>query len=144
MSLYSRYATNKQAESEGVALNFPDGVIFTVRSTDSDRVREIESRWMKRNRQAIMASGGIMSPALQDDKDLTILVDGILVGWQKVTDAEGKPLEFTRENARKLMGDLRELRKELLYLAGMGETFRASELQEAVGNSPAPLTPTSA
>ena len=143
MSLYARYATNKKAETEGVTLTFPDGIKFTIRSTESDRVREVESRWMKRNRQTIMASGGIMPPAMQDDKDITLLVDGIIVGWEGVTGPDGQLLEFTRENAKKLVTDLRELRKELLYLAGLGETFRAEALREAVGNSPAPSAPIS-
>lgn len=144
MSLYKRYQTDVNAEEQGITLEFGDNVKVVVRSTDSNTVRALESKWMKRNRQAIMANNGILPPELQDDKEIFLASEGVILNWSNVTGPDGKELPYSKANAKKVMTDLREFRRELMYLAGLAETFRRQEMEEAAGNSAAPSTPTSA
>lgn len=135
MNLYNRFKTNQQAETEGTWLNFGDGLRVKVRSTDSTVVREYQAKLFKKNRQALSANGGILPPAVQDEMDVELLTNVVIVGWEKVTDETGKELEFNRANVAKVLRDLREFRKEIQYLAGLGETFRDAGFEEQLGNS---------
>lgn len=135
MNLYNRFKTNQQAETEGTWLNFGDGLRVKVRSTDSTVVREYQAKLFKKNRQALSANGGILPPAVQDEMDVELLTNVVIVGWEKVTDETGKELEFNRMNVAKVLRDLREFRKEIQYLAGLGETFRDAGFEEQLGNS---------
>jgi hypothetical protein len=134
-NIYNRFRTNAQAETEGTWLNFGDGLRVKVRSTDATVVREYQAKLFKKNRQALSANGGILPPAVQDELDVDLLASVVIVGWEGVTDDKGQALEFNRANAVKVLRDLREFRKEIQYLAGLGETFRDAGFDEQLGNS---------
>lgn len=134
-SMYKRWATDVKAESEGVELDFGQDVFVTVRSMDSPEVREFQAKLARKQRQSILANGGILPPSIADKAEIQILANAVVVAWRGVTDEEGNALPFSVENAVKVFTDLREFRKEVLTLASIGETFRKAELDAMRGNS---------
>jgi acyl carrier protein phosphodiesterase len=65
--------------------------------------------------------------------NIECFVDHCLLRWENITDREGKPLLFTKENAIKLLLDLPELYTALSEQAGDVESFR--EVEEIAGKS---------
>jgi hypothetical protein len=62
-------------------------------------------------------------------------VETVLLGWESVTGPDGKPLEFSKENAVKLFTDLPDLFKDIRETAEDMTLFKL-ELDEAdAGNS---------
>lgn len=141
MNLYARYETDTVAEAEGVNIDFGDGVSVRVRSTDSVKVRESQNRLTKKHRQAIIANGGLLPPALADSIEVEILSTAIVIDWKGVSDRDGKELPFTPANARVVFADLREFRKEVYQMASSAETFRKAAFEAVKGNSSEPSEP---
>lgn len=149
-TLYRKFKTDPEAEREGQWVTIDtteDGrpIRFRIRSADSDKVRKVANDLAKKNRGKFIAAGSQLTPELEDSTTIEILVQGIVVTWENVDAEDGSLLPYSKENARKLFTDLRELRKELNVLAATAETFRARELvEEMAGNSSAPSAPVSA
>lgn len=136
MSLYARYKTDEELEKVGVWVPFPDGVEFMIRSTDSPAVKDVERRWYKKNRHIVLSSQGQLPDEAETDRDVSLAV-AALRDWKNVTNEHGEPMIYSVANATKLFRDLKELRKEVLSIAGNMETFRRQEVEAIKGNSSA-------
>lgn len=59
---------------------------------------------------------------------------GIIKGWENVQDRDGRPMEYTRENAVKLLTDLPELFYEIEIFAKNVDNFRRERLEDVAKN----------
>jgi len=75
---------------------------------------------------------------LSDDlaKKITkeVFVSTVLLGWKNVTDAEGKDLPFSKENALKLFHDLPDLYEDLVRQSNNANTFKDAEMEVEAKN----------
>jgi len=136
-NLHKIFATDTQAEQEGREVEVTDGVHFRVRSQNSDRVRKWSSRRSKKNRKYLVGNGEIPIK-VQDEDEISMVCEVLVVGWRGVKDAEGKDIAYSTEACRKLMTELPPLRRQIILLSALEETFRKEETEAIVGNSPTP------
>ncbi len=67
-----------------------------------------------------------------------VYADAVIIGWDNVTDRDGNPLEFTKDNFVQLMADLPTLWRAIRTEAANHENFLKAQAQQegkAVGNS---------
>ncbi len=134
MNLYQKFETNKNLEVEGAWLSLSEETGFLVaRAGGSNRKHaELMAAKTKPYRHQIQ------NDSLPDSKYKKIViesfVDACLKDWRGVSDKEGKPLLFTRENAIKLFTDLPDLFSTLYNYASEASTFREQQVEE-LGNS---------
>lgn len=132
-NLYKLYKTDPVLEREGVDFRFDDAILRIARAGGANTkfVRALAEK-TKHLRRAIELD------ALDDSEGTQILrevfVDTILVGWEGVKDEEGNPLEFTRDNAIKLLTDLPDLMKDLQQFASSIANYRRERVNDAIKN----------
>lgn len=114
MSIYSAFETDASLETGGVWIDYgPDGRFRVARAGGANKnFTKKFQRLMKPHRRAIQAE------ALQDEAAMSIMVevfvDTVLLGWERVTDREGKNLAYSKTAAKKLFADLPELFQDLM------------------------------
>lgn len=134
MSLYKMFQTNAKAETEGVTLDYGEGVkIRIARAGGGNKayLRAVETFARKHRRQ-------IQLDALSEELGRKILQEivatTIILGWEGVTDREGKPMAFTKDNALKLFSDLPDLFTDVYQQAQNAALFREHVMEEDAKN----------
>lgn len=141
MGLYQRYQTDRTLEQDGAWVDFGDGVRLRVLSESTPKLRTLRNALRKKYRQHLTT---LDVPAQIEDAMQVEQAAAAVVDWEGVTDAGGAALTYSPDAARRIMTDLRELRKDVLYACANAETFRPAEVAEAMGKTSAPpLTPLS-
>lgn len=144
VSIWDQYGTDAQLEEDGTAVEFLPGVVITIRSDASQRVREHENATMRRQKALIARNGGFLPPAVVDANEISLLATVGVVSWEGVTDRDGADIPCTEENVRKIMTALPHLRRDVRSAMRMSETFRRQAVEDIRGNSSAPSKKSSA
>lgn len=136
-SPYAMYSSDKNLEAKGIWLDFGAFRIRVARAGGSNQKFKIALEQKLRPHQLQIKAG-----TMDNDLALRLLAEAyaeaIVLDWENVTDAAGKPMAFTEENVVKLFTDLPELFNEVQEQAGKLSNFRALEQEEAaqeVGNA---------
>lgn len=139
MSLYNQFATNKEAEVEGVEVQYganADGSIPSFRISRMSKVNKKYTKALERatrpHRRAIELE--TMNNDLAERLFMGVFVDTVLLGWNNVQDRDGNNIAFNRENALKLFEDLPELYDDLQEKAKKASLFREESLEGEAGN----------
>lgn len=121
---YALFGTNKDLESgKGVDLVYPGFTITIHRAGGSNRnYANALQRNLKPHRQRY--ERGLLDEETQKEIVMKSFVEGVVVGWRGVTDAAGKTMVFTPENAIKLFTDLPDLYNDVKAQADDAATFR--------------------
>jgi len=129
MGIYGKFETDETLETEGILLDYGDGVkIRIARAGGSNRacVKAFERVHRKFRRQ-------IQLETLSDEIGARLLrevyADTVVLGWEGVEDRDGNPLAFSRENCLKVLEDLPDLFRDIREAAENAALFRA-ELRE--------------
>ena len=133
MNIYELLETDQVAEEKGIWIDISDGVRIKIASTESKRYREKVTQLLKPYRK-ILQAGGRVPDAKQEQITVDSIVDGLLLDWEGVSDREGAILEYNRENARKVVGELKRLRDIVLEVASEAEVFNKRVIEEAAKN----------
>jgi hypothetical protein len=132
---YAAYKTDEKREREGVLLDMGDAGKFRIARAGGAN-SNFQRRLMalsKPYRRAIQT--GNIDPKIADRVLVEAYVETVLLGWESVTGPDGKPLEYSKENAVKLFTDLPDLFKDIRETAEDMTLFKL-ELDEAdAGNS---------
>lgn len=133
-TLYSLFKTDSNKENgEGIQLDYGVAKIMIHRAGGSNRK-------YKKAYQALLAEHGRSLEAdaiAEEDSERLyagLYADTVITGWEGVTDATGKPLEFTRDNVVKLLLDLPELFFDIRKAALDVALFKNKEKQTDLGN----------
>lgn len=135
MSLYQRYRVDESLEKAGAWVDFGEGIQFRLLGENSPRLRGLRGTLRKKYRQYLVS---IDVPQHIEDAMQIEQATAAIVDWRGVTDEAGAGLAYSPEAARKLMTDLRELRKDVLFASGSVDTFRPAEVVEALGKASSP------
>jgi hypothetical protein len=137
MGIYDRFKTDKNAEVNGVDLDFGDGVVLRVAraSHTNPKFKKIASE--------VMGNDLTMNLKKGDSEELfskmrLVYAKSIVLGWEGITDEEGNTLEFTVENAIKVFSDLPDFFMTVVEFASEAESFNAKKIEaykESLGNS---------
>jgi hypothetical protein len=130
MSLYKKFATDTSLEKEGVLLQYGENshgkaiCIRVARAGGSNKryLERLEQRFkpLRRQVQNETIERGLMETIIRQ-----VFAETVVLGWENVEDAEGKPLPFTRENCLKLFDDLPDLFADIKESAESIALFRA-------------------
>lgn len=146
MSLTKQFATNKEAEIEGVEVTFSpneDGTVptFVVSRASRSNPRYLKAleRLTKPHRRAIELK--TLSREMSEDIFRQVFVDGNMMAWENVplSDVTGEEKDtgyapFSRANAIALLTRLPDLYDELQAAASDASRFRNEILEEEAGN----------
>lgn len=139
MSIYETFRTNKKAEREGVWRNFPANKDGTIPGFKLARMSSNNPEYVKRveaiNRQfKTEITLDILTEEQAKGPWLDAFVDTILIEWRNIQTPEGVVIEYTHDNAKKLMEDLPDLFTLLREDATKLSTFRDAEIETNAGN----------
>lgn len=125
MSLYKIFETDKNIEVDGVWLEYDEGVKIRVARAGGANKRYLKAmeKLFRKHRKAIQLD------TLPEEKARVLMrevyVDTVILGWEGVTDKEGNPMSFNRENCLKLFSDLPDLFNDVQEQAGKIALFKA-------------------
>jgi hypothetical protein len=113
---------------EGINLDYGDFKIRICRAGGANkRFGKLLNSRLKPHRQRMATD------TLPEEVALKIMIetyaDTIVLGWDGVTDAENKPLDYNKENVIKLFTDLPELFRDVQRQADNQSLFRAADLE---------------
>ncbi len=131
MSFYKTYKTNGANETDGIVLDYGDsGKIRIARAGGSNRkyTEQVRLKLLKPYERQI--ANNTMDEEASTRIFAEIYASTIILGWEGVSDENGKPLAFTRDNVIKLLTDLPELFRDIQDAAQKFSNFREAELDE--------------
>lgn len=139
MSLYSQFKTDKSVEQEGVVLEYgktDDGKIISIRIARAGganlrytKLLEVAIKPYRRQLQNETLDNNVAESITQ-----LVYAQSIVLGWENVEDAEGKPMEFTVDNCIKLFKDLPDLWSDIQSQANRAALFRQDILEADAKN----------
>ena len=127
------FQTDRNLEEEGVIVDFGQGVKVKVARMQSERSRAVRRRLEKPYRKRFQQND------VPDDVMENILIcqmaEGIILGWEGVTDEEGHPLECTEGNIKKVLTKFPDFKDAVAQASMTRETFMQEEAEEDLKNS---------
>jgi len=143
MKFVETYLTDKKAEREGTWVPIGDGAQVKVARIGTpeyrNRLRQLGKPYERQIRK------GNLSPEINEQVTVQALAEVILLDW---TGIEGEGLErfgvtvaadnsvpYSVENAKILLIEFPDFRDEVVDLASNVETFRAENVEDALGKS---------
>ena len=139
MSLYNAFATDQNAEVNGVVLEYGTNNkgqpirIRIARAGGSNqkfaKVLEQKLRPYKR-----MIANDTMDTKLAEKLLVESFSEAVVLSWEGVQDREGNDLPFTKDNAIKLFTDLPDLFSDVQQQSQKAALFRADIREVEAGN----------
>ena len=139
MSLFKQFGTNKEAEQDGIWIEYGPNDDGTIPAFKIARAGKSNKKWvkaiekgMKPHRRA--AELGTLDNATAEKVLREVFVESVLVDWRNVQDSEGEPMQLTKENAVYLFNALPELYDDLSDKANKAALFRDEALENEAKN----------
>lgn len=138
--LYSQFKTDSETEKNGiwvpVALTEDHKqVMFKLaRAGGSNQkyLKVLEARTKPLRR---LIANETLDVKLADEVMMEVFADAVVLGWENVTDEEGNPLPFSRENVIKVFKDLPDLFNDVREQATKAALYRKDVLEAEAKNS---------
>lgn len=132
--LYAAYQTDKDAERDGVWLDEAGGARFLIARMGGSNVKfqKALTAAMKpytRELQLNIADNDALEPVMKK-----VFIDTILLDWEFVPGEDGTLLDFTKENAEKILKDLPDLYARLREQATAYTNYRAAAIKDIAKN----------
>ena len=141
MSLYKQFATNTEKEIEGIEVqmteaenddgSIPTFVVSRMGKSNKRYSKALEAATRPYRRQIEL---GTMNNDKAEEIFMGVFVDTVLKGWKNVRGEDGKPLEFSKASAVKLLSELPDVYERLQEEAKLSANFRDAALEEEVKN----------
>lgn len=143
-NMFKSLATDSDLEKNGKWVEpfgpkeegFPAFLIARMGGANNKYQRSIQQRLRKYQRmvnaQKDNPSDGTIK--LVEEQMKEAFVEGVLLGWENVFDANDVALPFTKENALKVVTKLPQVYETLLGLAQDYSTFREEDIEAAAKN----------
>jgi len=124
MSTYKKFKNSDRLEKDGIVLDLGDSGKFRIARAGGEN-KSYQARLeaaMRPHRRALQNNS--MSNDAAEDILKGVIIDTVLLGWDGVTDFEGKPMSFSKQNAATLFDDLPDLFAAIRDAASDGNLFR--------------------
>lgn len=130
---YSVFKTDKTLEREGIVLDYGDFKIKIARAGGANIAfqRALAEKVRPYRRQI---DAGTLPDDVAEKLFLEVYAESVVLGWEGVTDENGEPLPFTKENAVKLFSDLPDLFRDVQNQAASIANFRAEVTENTAKN----------
>jgi len=133
-SLYQTFSADPDLEKSGVWLDFGGPRIRILRSGPTNQ-RFIRVLTEKQRPVAAQIRTGVISEDQSRKILAEVFAESIITDWQGVTDKEGNVLEFSKENAVKVLCDLPDLFTIIQEHSSNMANFRQGQIEEEEKNS---------
>ncbi len=130
MDLRKRFGTDPKIERDGVDVHLGGDAYITIARAGGSNVayQTAMQRALKPVRRAMQAD------ALSNDDAEAIMrnvfADTVVIGWRGI-ELDGAPLEFSKENAKRLFAELPEVFRIVQEEAQRLSNFRQAEIDES-------------
>ena len=131
-NLYKTFHTSEKHEKEGINIQMAPGVFFKVTRIGGKNKKYQEYFGNLTRPYKRMIDSNSLPNELARELLIKAFVEACLLSWTGVTDAKGKLLEYTKENATKLFTDLPDLFDLLNAEASSASNFKDDEIEEIV------------
>ncbi len=125
LDIFSTFAVDEKAETEGRWVEYGNGVSFLVARANNNNYNRLLSSLYKRNKVALEAKGDAAT-ALNDNLMVEVLAKTILLGWKGDIALKGEKLEYSVENAKKILAH-KDFRR---YISNLSEDFEAFKVEQ--------------
>ena len=127
-NLYEAFGTVEQYEVDGVVLDFGVAKFRVRRAGGSNRkfLTTLAAK-LRPHRRAIEA--GTMDEEKAAELHKEVYFETVVIGWENVTDREGKELAYNIVNFKKVMSDLPDLWLALRNEADNMKNFQLAEAE---------------
>lgn len=132
-SPYDMFKTSEKMETEGIILDYGSFQIKVARAGGSNVAfaKTIE-RLTKPYKFAL--ENGTMDHKLQMKLLARAFAESVILGWEGIVDESGKPLEYSPDNAEKLLTDLPDLFQDIQSQTMKASLFKQALLDRAAKN----------
>lgn len=130
---YSVFLTDKALEKEGIVLDYGDFKIKVARAGGANAAfqKALTAKVRPYKRQL---DAGTIPDDVAEKLFLDVYAEAVVLGWEGVTDENGKPLPYSKENAVKLFSDLPDLFRDVQNQAAAISNFRAEVTEDTIKN----------
>jgi hypothetical protein len=133
-SIYDKFGTDKKAEQEGVILDYGDGLRIRIARAGGSNIRFEKTVQTKMRRFGLQAKHDLLDPDQMREVMREVMAETVVLGWEGVTDRDGNPLAFNRENCIQVFKDLPDLFEDVLEQSRKASLFKANILEDEAGN----------
>ena len=130
---YSVFRTDKALEKEGIVLDYGDFKIKVARAGGANSAfqKALTAKIRPYKRQL---DAGTIPDDVAEKLFLDVYAESVVLGWDGVTDENGKLLPYSKENAVKLFSDLPDLFRDVQNQAAAISNFRAEVTEDTIKN----------
>lgn len=132
VDIFSVFAVDEKAEQEGRWVEYGGGVSFLVARAGNSKYNRLLSSQYKRNKVALEAKGEA-AEALSDSLMVEVMSKTILLGWKGEIKLKGEALEYSVDNAKKLLA-VKDFRRYITTLSEDFESFKAEQEADEAKN----------
>ncbi len=132
MDIRKAFATDRQAEQDGVWVALGEGARVKVARFNNPRHRAVLDR-LRRPYRSLLMAGRDLPDDVAESMTIEATAETLLLDWDGIED-NGTPLPFSKDNARRLLADLPDFRDAVAFLSMQAETFRREALETAAKN----------
>lgn len=133
-SIYEMFATDLKIEVEGFTHRITDKISFQLARAGGANAKFSKAMEIKTRPYRRQITEDTMDITLANKLLIEAFAETVVLGWEGITDSDGKEIEFSVKAAVQLFTDLPDLFNELREAAAKQSNFRASEVQDDVGN----------
>lgn len=133
-SIYEKFATDKGMEQQGITLDYGDGLEIKIARAGGSNVKFEKAAQVKMRKYGLQAKHDLLEPEQMREVMREVLAETVVLGWTGVTDREGKPLAFNRENCIQLFKDLPDLFEDVLEQSRKSSLFKQTVLEAEAKN----------
>lgn len=136
MSLYTNYGTNKSLEVEGVWVDYGGGA--KLKLGRAGPTNPTFKRLVEKNFRAKAGTKNRVRNIAEEEareKIIQTYAQAVVLDWEGVTDENGNPLTFSKENVVKVFTDLPDFFNLVQEDAQNYATFQQEAEEEDQGNS---------
>lgn len=132
----SAFATNKKTAVEGVWVEAGGDLRLLIAKLGNPVHQKLAFRLMKPHMRKV--SNGTIDPTTLNSLTAKIYAGSILLGWENLADDAGKVIEYSPEQAEKILTDYQDFTELVGDFAKDAEMFRPVGEEDAVGKSAKP------
>lgn len=125
MNLRELFATNKQAETEGVWVDVGKGIRIKIARYENPHYVEALRKKAAPHRAA--ARAGVMSDDMAEKVLNEVIAETILLDWDGVKDKLGNVVPYSRKEALAALNDMRDFRDLVLNFSKDLELFKLQQ-----------------
>ena len=133
-SIYEKFATDKNAEKEGITLDYGDGLEIKIARAGGSNVKFEKTVQAKMRKYELQSKHGLLEPEQMRTIFREVLAETVVLSWKGVTDREGNELPFNKDNCIKLFLDLPDLMEDILEQSRKSALFKQSVVEAESGN----------